>query len=69
LRNRFVGAREEYALQYGAWIRLFRLNGFVVEDLIELRPDAGAETSYYTAEPRDWPHHWPAECLWVARRA
>ena len=27
-----------FQLPYGEWIRLFRANGFVVEDLIELRP-------------------------------
>ena len=32
----------EFQLTYGDWIRLFRANGLVVEDLIELRPDEDA---------------------------
>ncbi len=30
-------------LPYGAWIRLFRAHGFVIEDLIELRPGPGGD--------------------------
>jgi hypothetical protein len=38
-----------------------------VEDLIELRPPAGARTEYpfVTAE---WARRWPCEEAWVARR-
>ena len=32
----------EFMLPYGEWIRLFRANGLVVEDLIEVRPPEGA---------------------------
>jgi ubiquinone/menaquinone biosynthesis C-methylase UbiE len=58
-----------YALPYGEWIRLFRRNGFEVEDLIEVRPNEQAETSYHALDPSDWAHRWPSDCLWVARRA
>lgn len=30
---------------YGDWLRIFRGNGFVVEDLVEPRPPAGAQTT------------------------
>ena len=36
----------EFKLPYGEWIRLFRANGFEVEDLIELRPPAPSRTTY-----------------------
>ncbi|HEX7477417.1 MAG TPA: class I SAM-dependent methyltransferase [Polyangiales bacterium] len=57
-----------YQLPYGAWIRLFRRHGFAVEDLIELRPDPGANTSYSNYVSPDWARRWPAECLWKLRR-
>jgi SAM-dependent methyltransferase len=62
------GART-YPLSYGEWIRLFRANALVVEDLIEPRPSSDARTSYYTTEPLDWAHRWPPEMLWVTRRS
>ena len=36
----------EWQLTYGAWIGLFRSSGFVIEDLIELRPGPEVETTY-----------------------
>jgi SAM-dependent methyltransferase len=57
-----------YQRPYGEWIRLFRKYGFVVEDLIELRPDASATTSYSNYVPLEWARRWPAECLWKLRR-
>jgi SAM-dependent methyltransferase len=57
-----------YTLPYGEWIRLFRRNGLDVEDLIELRPAEGSETSYYQLRPRDWGSRWPADLVWVTRR-
>ena len=38
----------DFQLPYGEWIRLFRANGLVVEDLIELRPPPDATSSYDT---------------------
>jgi SAM-dependent methyltransferase len=57
----------EFHLGHGDWIRLLRANGFDVEDLIELRPSADAETSYpfVTAE---WARKWPCEEVWRARK-
>jgi SAM-dependent methyltransferase len=57
----------EFHLGYGDWIRLLRSSGFEVEDLLELRPPAGATTRYpfVTAE---WASRWPSEEVWKARR-
>ena len=44
----------DFQLPYGEWIRLFRANGFVVEDLIEPRPAPGASSSYRKPEELDW---------------
>ena len=35
-----------FQLPYGEWIRLFRANGLMVEDLVEPRPRRGATSSY-----------------------
>ncbi len=53
-----------YQLPYGEWIRLFRSNGLILDDLIELRPPAGARTSYSDYVPLDWARRWPAENIW-----
>ena len=57
----------EFNLAVGAWIRLFRAEGFLVEDLIELRPPEGATTNfqYVTTE---WARQWPSEEVWKARK-
>jgi SAM-dependent methyltransferase len=57
----------EFRLTYGAWIRLFRANGFEVIDLIELRPPEDASTTFELA-PLEWARRWPAENIWKARR-
>lgn len=56
-----------FQLPYGEWIRLFRANGFQVEDLIELRPQDDAKTTYDDFAPREWSRRWPAEHIWKAR--
>jgi SAM-dependent methyltransferase len=58
----------DFQLPYGEWIRLFRANGMEVEDLIELRPDPDATTSYALA-PLEWARRLPAEHIWKARKA
>jgi SAM-dependent methyltransferase len=58
-----------FQLPYGEWIRLFRANGFIVEDLIEPRPPADAVSSYRDAESLAWARRWPSECIWRLRRA
>lgn len=57
----------DFQLPYGEWIRLFRADGFEVEDLIELRPPAGDATTYDLA-PLEWARRWPAENIWKARK-
>jgi ubiquinone/menaquinone biosynthesis C-methylase UbiE len=64
------GPSVEWQLTYGQWIRLFRSNGFVVEDLIELRPPAeGAATTYRDYATFEWARAFPAEHIWKVRKA
>jgi SAM-dependent methyltransferase len=58
-----------FQLPYGTWIRLFRESGFVVEDLLELRPPADATSSYRDENDRAWARRWPMEHIWRVRRA
>jgi SAM-dependent methyltransferase len=57
----------EFHIGYGDWIRLFRSCGFVVEDLIELRPADDASTSYDFVT-LDWARQWPSEEVWRVRK-
>ena len=57
----------EFHLGHGDWIRLLRANRFEVEDLIELRPPAGA-TSDWPLVDSEWASRWPCEECWRARR-
>lgn len=65
-----VGASEhvEFQLPYGAWIRLFVEHGFLIEDLVELRPAPDATSSYRSASARSWARKWPMEHIWKVRR-
>jgi SAM-dependent methyltransferase len=58
-----------FQLPYGEWIRLFRANDFIVEDLIEPRPGPDATSSYRSPEELAWARRWPAEEIWRLRRA
>ncbi|HJQ72187.1 MAG TPA: class I SAM-dependent methyltransferase [Actinomycetota bacterium] len=58
----------EFQLTYGDWIRLFRANGLLIEDLIELRPDADATTTYDDYAPIEWARAFPAEHIWKVRK-
>lgn len=59
----------EFQLTYGDWIRVFRENGFSVEDLIELRPAQDATTTYTDYAPLEWARRFPAEHIWKVRKA
>jgi SAM-dependent methyltransferase len=60
----------EFHLPHGEWIRLLRENGFDVEALHELRPREDAvDPGYYDFVTVDWARKWPAEEIWVARKA
>jgi SAM-dependent methyltransferase len=54
----------DFQLPYGEWIRLFRRHGFVIDDLVELRPPKGATTTYSDFVPYRWARRWPAEQIW-----
>jgi SAM-dependent methyltransferase len=56
-----------FNLPYGEWIALFRKNGFLVEDLIELRPPPDASSSYRSEAAREWARRWPMEQIWRVR--
>lgn len=57
----------EFHLPHGDMIRLLRSSGFEVEDLIEVKPPAGA-TTRYPYVTHDWATRWPSEEVWKARR-
>lgn len=58
----------DFVVPHGEWMRLFREHGFVVEDLVELRPPEGATTTYADFAPYEWARQWPAEQVWKARK-
>ena len=59
-----------YHLPHGELIRILRANGFEVEALHErLAPEATADHDYYDFMPAEWARRWPAEEIWVARKA
>ena len=57
----------EFHLGHGDWIRLFRTNGFVVEDLVELRPSEDSSTRYEFVDLA-WARRWPTEEVWKLRK-
>jgi SAM-dependent methyltransferase len=57
-----------FQLPYGEWIRLFRANGFAIEDLIEPRPLLDLATTFRDADELAWARRWPSECIWRLRR-
>jgi SAM-dependent methyltransferase len=56
-----------FQLPHGPMIRLLRECGFVVEDLLEVRPSPNAPTSFDYVDI-DWARRWPSEEVWKARR-
>jgi SAM-dependent methyltransferase len=57
-----------FQLPYGEWVRVFRRAGFLIEDLIELRPPAGARTTYEDYEDVALARRWPVEQIWRLRK-
>jgi SAM-dependent methyltransferase len=57
-----------FQLPFGEWVRVFRDSGFVIENLIELRPAADATSSYRDESDREWARRWPMEHIWRLRR-
>ena len=69
---RWPGGGVEHHPGHGAWIRVLREHGFVVEALHELRAPAeavSAAADFYGIVEAAWARRWPAEDLWVARLA
>jgi SAM-dependent methyltransferase len=62
------GESTTFQLPYGEWIRLFRANGFMIVDLVELRPAVDATSSFRYEEELAWARRWPAEEIWRLRR-
>lgn len=58
----------DFCLSHGAWIRLLRSHGFVIEDLVELQAPQGATTSFQYVDSK-WASQWPSEEAWKARKA
>jgi hypothetical protein len=58
----------EFELAYGDWIRVFRASGFVVEDLVEVQPPPGVESTYRDADETAWARRWPMEQIWKVRK-
>ncbi|MGD9889998.1 MAG: class I SAM-dependent methyltransferase, partial [Dehalococcoidia bacterium] len=57
-----------FQLPYGEWIRLFRRNGLIVEDLVEPQPSDTATSTYRDASEHAWARRWPAEMIWKLRK-
>ena len=56
-----------YNLPYGEWIRLFRANGLLVEDLVEIQAPADSP-DVVSGRPKEWASRWPAEHFWKTRK-
>ena len=60
----------EFQLTYGGWIELLRDTGFEIERLVELQTPEGAQRhAFYDDHDPAWSRRWPAEEIWVARKA
>lgn len=55
-----------FQLPHGPMIRLLRKCGFVVEDLLEVKPGPNAATDFDYVDI-DWARRWPSEEVWRAR--
>ncbi len=58
----------DFQLPYGEWIRLFRRNGFIIEDLIETQPAIDAPSAYVNAEETALARRFTRENLWKLRK-
>ena len=63
-----TGPFVEFRPTYGDWVRLFRASGLAIEDLIELRPVADADTTFTDYAPLDWARDFPGEQIWKLRK-
>ena len=58
----------EFHLPHGDWIRLLRATGFVIDNLIEVRPPPSAKPRFDLVSP-EWAQRWPSEEIWIAHKA
>lgn len=58
----------EFHLTHGHWIRLLRAIGFVVDNLIEVRPHPAVQPRFDFVSP-EWAKRWPSEEIWIAHKA
>ncbi len=68
--HRFQWPGEEsvdFGLPHGEMIALLRRCGFVVDELIEVRPPEGSTTGFPLAT-LEWARQWPCEEIWIARK-
>ena len=49
-------------------IRLFRSNGFEIEDLVEIQVPDGATTTHDDIAPPQWVKRYPPEQIWKVRK-
>lgn len=56
----------EFQLTYSGWARLLRNSGFIIEDIVETRPDPLAEPRHPLVS-NEWARRWPTEVVWIAR--
>jgi SAM-dependent methyltransferase len=68
-RMEFGEGTVDWALPAGQWVEVLRAAGFAIERLVELRPPPELDTTYTDFAPPKWARRWPAEWIWVARRA
>jgi SAM-dependent methyltransferase len=57
----------EFHLPHGEMIALLRRCGFVIEELIEVRPPDGSVAALPLV-PLEWAQRWPCEEIWKARK-
>jgi SAM-dependent methyltransferase len=57
----------DFHIPHGEMIALLRRCGFVVEELIEVRPPEGSTTSFPLVT-LEWARQWPCEEIWKARK-
>jgi SAM-dependent methyltransferase len=57
----------EFHLTHGQWIRLLRAVGFVIDDLVEVRPTPAAKPRNEVVSP-EWAQRWPSEDIWVVHK-
>lgn len=62
------GGPVEFHPTHGQWIRLLHASGFVLENMLEVRPPEGASPRFDFVSV-DWAERWPSEEIWIARKA